>query len=101
MDFTDLFVDVDDFWKQFRPAYEQRLLADGQRRRLRCGQLSASEIMTILIAFQSSNCRTFKHFYLYLRTHQHQDSPGLVNPSPPWPSGDGGAESNFLSAINS
>ena len=51
MDFTDLFVDVNDFWKQFRPVYEQRLLADGQRRRLRCGQLSVSEIMTILIAF--------------------------------------------------
>ena len=32
MDFSALFVDVDDFWKQFRPAYEQRLLADGQRR---------------------------------------------------------------------
>lgn len=79
MDFTDLFVDVDDFWKQFRPLYEQRLLADGQRRRLRCGQLSVSEIMTILIAFQSSNYRTFKHFYLYLRTHHHEDFPGLVS----------------------
>ena len=51
MDFAELFVDVDDFWKQFRPAYEQRLLVDGQRRRQRQGQLSVSEIMTIIIAF--------------------------------------------------
>ena len=79
MDFTKLFVEVDDFWKQFRPAYEQRLLTDGQRRRLRDGQLSVSEIMTLLIAFQSSNYRTFKHFYFYLLTHHRQDFPGLVS----------------------
>ncbi len=79
MDFTELFVDVDDFWQQFRPAYEQLLLADDQRRRLRHGQLSISEIMTILIAFQTSNYRTFKHFYLFLLTHHRQDFPGLVS----------------------
>jgi len=79
VDFTELFVDVDDFRQQFRPAYEQRLLADGQRRRLRHGQLSISEIMTILIAFQTSNYRTFKHFYLFLLTHHRQDFPGLVS----------------------
>jgi hypothetical protein len=39
VDFTELFVDVDDFWQQFRPAYEQRLLDDGQRHRQRDGQL--------------------------------------------------------------
>ena len=79
MDFTALLVDVDDFWKQFRPAYKQRLLVDGQRRRQRQGQLSVSEIMTIIIAFQSSNYRTFKHFYLFMITHYRQDFPGLVS----------------------
>jgi hypothetical protein len=58
-----LFIDVDDFWQQFRPANEQQLLADGQRHRQRRGHLSVSEIMTILIAFQTSNGRTFKYFY--------------------------------------
>ena len=79
VDFTELFVDVDDFWQQFRPAYEQRLLDDGQRHRQRDGQLSISETMTILIAFQTSNYRTFKHFYLFLHTHHRQDFPGLVS----------------------
>ena len=79
MDFTALFVDVDDFWQQFRPLYEQRLLAECRRRRRRDGQLSASEIMTILIASQTSNFRSFKHFYLHLLTHHRQDSPGLVS----------------------
>ncbi len=79
MDFTDLFVEVDDFWQQFAPAYQRRLIADGHRRRLRTGQMSSSEIMTILIAFQTSQFRTFKHFYLYL-CHQHRhDFPALVS----------------------
>jgi len=79
VDFTELFVDVDDFWKQFRPAYEQRLLNDGRRRRQRDGQLSVSEVMAILIAFQTSNDRTFKHFYFYLITHHRHEFPGLVS----------------------
>lgn len=35
--------------------------------------------MTILIAFQTSNYRTFKHFYLHLLAHHRQDFPGLVS----------------------
>lgn len=79
MDFTALFVDVDDFWANFRQDYERRLITDGQRRRRREGHLSVSEIMTILIAFQTSHFRTFKHFYLYLLAHHRHDFPGLVS----------------------
>ena len=79
MDFTVLFVSVDDFWKAYKTEFEHHLLADGLRRRRRDGRLSVSEIMTILIAFQTSNYRTFKHFCLHLRGHHHRDFPDLVS----------------------
>lgn len=78
MDFTKLFVDVDDFWKIFRIDYQRHLLATGVRKRQRQTRMSISEIMTILIAFQNSNYRTFKHFYLHLLTHHRHDFPDLV-----------------------
>ena len=78
MDFTELYVDVDDFWQTFKPCYENRLLASGVRQRRRDTNLSPSEIMTILIAFQTSGYRTFKDFYLHLLTHHRRDSPDLV-----------------------
>lgn len=73
-----LFVDADDLWRGFRPAYERRLLSDDVRRRGREGRLSVSEVMTILIASPTSNFRTFRRLYLFLRTHHRQDFPGLV-----------------------
>ena len=79
MDFTELFVEVDDFWKGFEVQFERRLLDDHHRRRQRDNRLSVSEMMTILIAFQAGNYRTFKHFYLHLLTHHRHDFPGLVS----------------------
>jgi len=78
VDFTELFVGVDDFWMHFEAEFEHHLLADGHRRRRRDNRISISEIMTILIAFQAGNSRTFKHFYLYLLSHRRDDFPGLV-----------------------
>ncbi len=79
MDFTALFVDVDDFWLNFQNTYHQHLLTDGKRHRHRAAQLSVSEMITILIAFQTSNYRTFKHFYLHLLTHHRGDFPQLTS----------------------
>jgi len=79
MDFTELFVGVDDFWISFQAQFECHLLADGHCRRRRDSRMSVSEIMTILILFQSSNYRTFKHFYLHMRAHHRQDFPDLVS----------------------
>lgn len=79
MDFTALFVEVDDFWLAFRRGYQRRVIAGGQQRRTRQGRMSISEIMTILIAFQTSGYRDFKHFYAYLRRHHRHDFPGLVS----------------------
>ena len=78
MDFTKLYVEVDDFWQTFQPSYEKRLLANGVRQRRRESRLSPSEIMTILIAFQTSGYRTFKDFYRHLMTHHRHDFPDLV-----------------------
>ena len=53
VDFTRLFVDVDDCWKAFEKMYAKHLIEDGTCKRNRKNNLSTSEIMTILIAFQT------------------------------------------------
>ena len=63
MDIVALFCDLDDFYQAFLPAWQKQLLpAPGQHRRRAC-RLSASEVMTLIVAFQASDYRTFKHFY--------------------------------------
>ena len=63
MSLLELFVDVDDFCKVFLPIWERSLLEDGTRHRLRKGQLTMSEIMTIVIYFHKSHYRDFKFNY--------------------------------------
>jgi hypothetical protein len=79
VDFTDLFVDVDDFYQSFGKKYEQRLSQDGIRCRQRRMKLSPSEVMTIVIAFQSSRFREFKHFYFHLQRNHRHDFPDLIS----------------------
>jgi CRISPR/Cas system CSM-associated protein Csm2 small subunit len=79
MDFTRLFVDVDDCWKAFGKMYAKHLIEDGTRKRNRKSNLSTSEIMTILIAFQTSGYRTFKDFYQYILAYHRSDFPDLVS----------------------
>ena len=62
----ELFCDVDDFCALFEPDWHKHLISCGSVRRLRSNQLSLSEIMTILIAFQTSGYRNFKVYYLNL-----------------------------------
>ena len=50
---TEIFFKVDEFFKGYEPAYRAQLLAKG-RQRMRSGDLTESEIMTILILFHSS-----------------------------------------------
>jgi Transposase DDE domain len=64
MDIVALFCDLDDFYRAFAPTWHRRLLpAPGRHRRRPC-RLSTSEIMTLVVSFQTSHYRTFKHFYL-------------------------------------
>jgi len=61
-----IFCDIDDFCKELNGYIQNTLLpgSDGARRhRGPACCLSDSEIMTILIFFQSSGWRNFKHFY--------------------------------------
>ncbi len=63
---TRIFCDIDDFCKELTLHMENKLLPSPDGERKRRGPaccLSDSEIMTILIFFQSSGWRNFKHFY--------------------------------------
>lgn len=65
---TRIFCDLDDFCKELNRYVRNRLLPEldqgalSKRRGPKCC-LSDSEIMTILVYFQSSSFRNFKHFY--------------------------------------
>ena len=63
MSLLELFVSVDDFCQVFLPFWERKLIEDGSRKRQRTGQLSVSEIMTIIIYFHQSQYRNFKADY--------------------------------------
>lgn len=60
---TEIFCDIDDFCKQFLKESSAYLLPNPERIRDRQSQMSLSEIATILVLFQMSHFRTFKHFY--------------------------------------
>src|SRR4051794_41481511 len=63
IDIVALFCDLDDFYQAFAPTWQQHLLPAPGRHRRRPSRLSMSEIMTLVIALQGSDDRTFKHFY--------------------------------------
>ena len=60
---TEIFCDVDTFCTAFMPEWEKQLITDGTRQRRRQGRMAMSEIMTIIIAFHTSNHRDFKNYY--------------------------------------
>jgi hypothetical protein len=62
---NEIFCIADDFCKEFDKNIEKNSLrADGKKHRKRKGQMSDSEIMTILICFHFNTYRNFKHYYL-------------------------------------
>jgi hypothetical protein len=61
---VELFCDVDDFCKVFIPQWRKQLLEDGTRKLQREGQMTTSEIMTIVVSFHMSHYRDFKNYYL-------------------------------------
>lgn len=74
-----LFCSVDDFCQVHLPLLNARSLpCEGKRNRRR--SLSQSEIMTLLIAFQQSQFRCFKAFYLgFVSAYWKQAFPRLVS----------------------
>lgn len=83
MSIVSLFCEIDDFFLMYEAYISQHCLSseatDAETRgRPRC--LHPSEVMTILIAFQQSNYRTFKHFYLkHVCVYWRTDFPNLVS----------------------
>ena len=80
MDIVQLFCDVDDFCQWFLPRWQRYQLTDGGHKRLRQGQLSLSEVMTLVILFHHSRYRDFKSFYLHhVWLHLRAEFPVLVS----------------------
>ena len=76
----ELFCHVDDFCLFFEPDWHKYLITCGSLCRLRSNRLSLSEIMTILIAFQTSGYRNFKVYYLNMVSQHWKDAfPDLVS----------------------
>ena len=63
MGLTTLFCEIHDFCGDFEPEYNKHLIDNGKIKRVRKSTLSPSEVMTIIIEFQRSGYRTFKHYY--------------------------------------
>ncbi len=63
MDRLTIFCQIDDFCRTFEPKFNQQLLADGQRKRIKPGKMSRSEVMTLLVLFHRSGFRDLKTFY--------------------------------------
>lgn len=69
---TRIFCQIDDFCKELNQYHQSNLLPDLTRPNYNSGRkccLSDSEIMTILIFFQSSCFRNFKNFYIGFLCH--------------------------------
>lgn len=78
---TQIFVDVDDFVKDFDHfSMKRQLLGDQVPRRNRKTQLTLSELMTIYIGFHLSHHTTFKNYYKdFLSLHYKHLFPNLVS----------------------
>ena len=63
MNIIELYCDVDDFCPVFLPAWRNSLLPGPPRKRQRTFMMSPAEVMSLLILFQSSSYRNFKHYY--------------------------------------
>ena len=78
-DITALFVCLDDFCITYEKAIKASApTEDGKRNyKTRVPGLSLSEILTIILMFQRSSCRNFKHFYQKYLPEYDKEFPGL------------------------
>jgi hypothetical protein len=80
MDRLAIFCEIDDFCQEFEPKFNQQLIEDGERRRLKPSRLSRSEVMTILVLFHRSGFRCLKKFYTDLVCkYWRKDFPALLS----------------------
>jgi transposase len=60
---TETFCLIDDFCRQFEPAWHRRMLPHGSKKRQRKSELSLAELMTLVVLFRQIRFRQFKSFY--------------------------------------
>ncbi|HEX9826783.1 MAG TPA: IS982 family transposase [Flavobacteriaceae bacterium] len=74
---TEIFCIVDEFCKEYDQIVDKHLIGSPSKRP---PVMSKSEILTIMIIFQLSGFRTFKHFYLfYIQKHMKKEFPCTVS----------------------
>lgn len=76
---TELYCNVDDFWKSFKQEWDKHLIDSGKPKRGPEPGLTISEMMTIVILFHQSDYRTFKHFYFNISEFYRKDFPNLIS----------------------
>ena len=64
MSLPELYCHVDEFYQHFEPVWHQHQLAAGSSTRRRRGQLSMSELLTIVLHFHQAHYRDFQAYYL-------------------------------------
>ena len=64
MSLLELFCEIDDFCQEFEAGWHQGLLSDGSKKRNRKGNMSLSELLTIVVYFHQLGFRNFKGYYL-------------------------------------
>ena len=75
-----IFCEIDDFNKQFEKIFHLRLLTAGRNIRKRAFQMTASEVMTILVYYHHSGYKTFKDYYeKHVLIHMNRDFNNLVS----------------------
>lgn len=74
---TDIFCTVDEFCVEFEKFIQPFLIGNPPKKK---PKMSNSEIITIMILFQLSGFRTFKHFYMYyVQKHMQAEFPQTVS----------------------
>lgn len=74
---TDIFCIVDEFCLEFKKFSQPFIIGNPPKKK---PKMSNSEVITIMILFQLSGFRTFKHFYIYyVQQHMKKEFPQTVS----------------------
>lgn len=80
IDIVEVFYWIDEFCGRFEKWWKRTLIESGEKKRNKCGRMSSSEIMTIMVMFHWSSYRTFKAYYTeYVCVVWKQEFPRLVS----------------------
>lgn len=80
MSLLELFCHIDDFCQNYESLWQQSLLESGQPHRQRRGQMSMSEMMTLVVHVHQQRYRDFKTYYTQYFTKQLQcEFPTLLS----------------------